>query len=169
LSAAKKALGTEVKVVRCGALNTPAVQEVVAVLQANFPPHPGNGVAIRKMEILRKEKSGWRISLTATKEVKNEAGYVGLNYIDDYSHYFGYWLTLSDTRSDGTKAMLIDLLDIEKADGSSEASSTEFAWNPEVGRYQEWAYDQDPEGFRPEIKNPPHWKPGVKLPAAPSK
>jgi hypothetical protein len=169
LSAAKKALSSQAKVLRCGAFNSPGVQEVVAVLPANFPTKNGDGVAIRKMVILRKEPSGWRLALTAAREVRNEAGYVGLNYIDDYSHYFGYWLTLSDTRPDGTKAMLIDLLDIEKADGTSEASSTEFAWNPKVGRYQEWAYDQDPQGFRREIKNPPHWKPGVELPAATSK
>jgi hypothetical protein len=153
--------------VRCGELNTPGIQEVIAVLPYKLPPSKGDSIPIRKLVILRKEPSGWRTSLTAAREVKNEAGYIGLDYIDDDFHYFGFWLTISDAHLNGAKEMLIDLLDIENADGSSEASSTEFAWNPAVGRYQEWAYDQDPERFRTEIKNPPHWKPGVKLPFAP--
>ena len=162
-------MGPHSEVLKCGALNTPGTQEVVAILPASFPPRKGIGIAIRKMLILRKERSGWRTALTAAREIRNEAGYVGIDYIDDYFHYFGYWLTITDTRSDGAKAMDIDLVDIENADGTSEASSTEIAWNPVAGRYQEWAYDQNPAGFRSEISNPPHWKPGVKLPTTPSK
>jgi hypothetical protein len=119
------------------------------------------------MAILRKEPSGWRTSLMAAREVQNEAGYIGLDYVDDDFHYFGYWLTISDEHLGNAKEMLIDLLDIENADGSSEAASTEFAWNPVVGRYQEWAYYQNPEGFKAEIKNPPHFKGGVMIPPAP--
>jgi hypothetical protein len=166
LDAAKKALGEDAKVLRCGALNTPDIQEVIAVLPAGFPSNESTGIAVRKMLILRKEPSGWRTALTAEREIQNEAGFVGIDYIDDSFHYFGYWLVLSDKRSDGAKAMDIDLLDIENADGTSEALSTEIAWNPAVGRYQEWAYNRNPEGFRPEIKSPSHRKPGVKLPTA---
>lgn len=63
----------------------------------------------------------------------------------------------------------MDLVYIERADGGSDADGTNIAWNPAVGRYQECAYDQDPQGFRTEIKNPPHWKHGVKLPSTPPK
>jgi hypothetical protein len=160
-SAAKNALGSQAKVLRCGTFNSPDVQEVIAVLPANFPTKDGSGIAIRKMMILRKEPMGWRVAVTAAREIQNEAGYVGIDYIDDYFHYYGYWLTFSDAHSNDVGLMIIDLLDIEKGDGSSEAASTEIAWNPKVGRYQEW----HPDGFQPEVKNPPHWKAGVKLPA----
>jgi hypothetical protein len=167
LAAAQKALGVQAQVVRCGELNTPGIQEVIAVLPYKLLPSKADSIPIRKMAILRKEPSGWHTSLTAAREVQNEAGYVGLDYIDDDFHYFGYWLTISNEHLDNATELLIDLLDIENADGSSEAASTEFAWNPAVGRYQEWAYDQNPEGFKPEFKNPPHFKGGVMIPPRP--
>jgi hypothetical protein len=34
----------------------------------------------------------------------------------------------------------------------------EIGWNATVGRYQEFSVDQEPEGFKPELKNPPHRK-----------
>jgi hypothetical protein len=75
--------------------------------------------------------------------------------------YYGYRLRLSDTRSDDKKAFDVDILDIEYADGTSEEVSTEIAWNPAVGRDQEFTVNRDPEGFQPEIKNPPRRRPGV--------
>ncbi len=120
-------------------------------------------MAVGKMVILRQELSGWRTALTAAREIQNQAGYVGLEYVDDYFHFMGYQLSLSDTRSDEKKALVIDLTYIERTDGGSDQTSVEIAWNPAAGRYQEWAYFQDPQGFRPEIKNPQHWKPGDKL------
>lgn len=169
LVAAKKALGAKAEVVKCGEINTPGIQEAIAVVPGKFPSGTREGLPILKLVILRHEPSGWRTVLTADRQFQNEVGYIGLDYIDDYYHFYGYWLTFSHASSNGKNAMIIDLLDIENADGTSEASSTEIAWNPAVGRYQEWAYYQDPEGFRPEIKNPPHWKPGVKLSSTPSK
>lgn len=166
LVAARKALGIKAQVVRCGTLNTPGVLEVVAVLPAKYPTSRDSSLAIWKMVILRHEPSGWRTALTASRQIQNEAGYVGLEYIDDYFHFMGYQLSLWDKRPD-KKAFGMDLVYIERADGGSDADGTDIAWNPAVGRYQECAYDQDPEGFRPEIKNPPHWKPGVKLPSTP--
>jgi len=142
---------------------------VVAVLPAKYPHYSGAGMTIWKMVILRHESSGWLTALTASREIQNEAGYVGVEYIDDDFKFMGCQLSLSDKRSDDKKAFVIDLVYIERADGGSDQTSVEIAWNPSVGRYQEWEYGQDPEGFRPEIKNPPHWKPGVKLPSTPSK
>ena len=167
LITARKALGTQAKVLRCGELNTPGVSEVVAVIPAKYPHAQDTYLTIWKMVILRHENSGWKTVLTASREIKNEAGYVGLDYIDDYFHYMGYQLSLSDELPDHTKALVVDLVDIERPDGGSDQTSVEVAWNPAVGRYQEWAYFQDPQGFRPEIKDPPHWKPGVKLPPTP--
>lgn len=138
------------------------------MLPAKYPASRETGMTIWKMVILRHEPKGWRTALTASREIQNEAGYVGLDYIDDYFRFMGYQLGLSDERSDHKKAFLVDLVYIERPDGGSDQTPVEIAWNPAVGRYQEWASYQDPEGFRPEIKNPPHWKPGVKLPPTPS-
>ena len=164
LDAARQSLGVKAQVLRCGELNTPGVQEVLAVLPAKYPRGGYSGLPIWKLVILRHEGSGWRRALVASRDIQNEAGYVGADYIDDYFHFMGYQLNLADSRSDGKKAFDVDLVCIERPDGGSDQTSVEIAWNPVVGRYQEWAYGQDPEGFRPEIKNPPHWKPGVKLP-----
>ncbi|HEY2858969.1 MAG TPA: hypothetical protein VGJ21_11175 [Terracidiphilus sp.] len=165
VQAARRALGPHAVVVKCGDLNTPGVLEVVGVIPAKFPASH-SGIAIRGMAILRREPSGWRTELTAVREIKNEAGYIGIDYIDDSSPFFGYWLVLSDTRSDGKKSCDLDLLDIEERDGSSEAASTEIAWNPAAFRYQEFTTNRDPEGFRAEIKSPAHRKPGMKLPTS---
>jgi len=167
LAAARKALGIRAQVVRCGELNTPGIQEVVAVLPAKYPGYPG--MAIWKMVILRQEPSGWHIALTAARDIQNEAGYVGLDYIDDDSKFMGYQLDFSDKQLDKQKGLDFFLTYIERADGGSEQSGIEIAWNPASGRYQEWAYGQDPEGFKPEIKNPPHYKGGVMIPPAPPK
>jgi hypothetical protein len=164
LDAARKAMGAEALVVRCGDLNTPGVQEVVAVLPAKYPPSRETGMTIWKMVILRHEPTGWRTALTASREIQNEAGYVGVEYIDDYFDFMGYQLRLLDERSGHKKAFDVSLVYIERSDGGSDQIPVEIAWNPAAGRYQEWAYDREPEGFRPEIRNPPHWKPGVRLP-----
>jgi hypothetical protein len=160
--AARKALGSSVIVVKCGELNSPGVLEVLAALKADFSSRP-TSIAIRKMVILRKNPSGWHTSLTVGREIRNEAGYVGIDYIDDYYHFHGYWLTLSEKPLGPKAGLSFSLLNTDSADGSSEQVSTEIAWNPNVGRYQEWTYFKDPAGFASEIKHPQHWKPGVKL------
>lgn len=96
LVAARKALGIKAQVVRCGELNTPGVQEVIAALPAKYPPGDYSELAIWKMVILRHEPSGWRTALTASREIQNEAGYIGLEYIDDYFHFMGYQLSFWD-------------------------------------------------------------------------
>jgi hypothetical protein len=158
---AKISLGTEAEVVRCGELNTPGILEVVAVLPAKFPPSKETGLTIQKLVILRREPTGWRTALTAFKDIQNDAGYVGIDFIDDTSPSFGYRVDFSDQKG----GFGISFLYIENANGADSGWPIEVDWNPDVGRYQEWAFGQNPEGFRPEIENPPHWKPGLKLPS----
>lgn len=162
-------LGPQSKVLKCGALNNADVQEVMAIVPAGLPPRSGGEVAILKPAILQRQGSDWRPILQISRNIQNTSGYVGIDYIDDYSPFYGYWLRMSDTRSDGKKAFDIDVTWIDYADGTTESSGTEIAWNPAVGRYQEFEINRDPEGFHAEIKNPPHWKPGVKLPSTPGK
>ena len=44
--------------------------------------------------------------------------------------------------------------------GVPEGAPIEIAWNSKVGRYQEYAANEDPVGFKPELKNPPHIRTG---------
>jgi hypothetical protein len=169
LEAARKALGARAVVLKCDVLDTPGIREVIAVLPAKLPHNEVTGMAILKMVILRHELKRWRPALMVARQIRNRVGYIGIEYIDDYSPFYGYWLRFSDTRSDGKKAFDIDLTWIDSANGTTESASTEIAWNPLIGRYQEFTVNQDPEGFQPEVKNPPHWRLGVKLPGAPGK
>ncbi len=162
-------MGIHAKVLKCGELNIPGIQEVVAVLPAKYPHSRGKDSTIWKLVILRHEPSGWQTALTVARQIQNEAGYIGIEYIDDYFRFMGYRLRFRDEDPGQKKTFGIVLTYIERTDGGSDQASTEIAWNPAVGRYQEWEYGQDPEGFQVEIKNPPHWKPGVKLPSTPSR
>jgi hypothetical protein len=165
LAEAKKALGIHAQVLRCGELNTPGIQEVVAVLPAKYPPSSDTSLKIWKLVILRHEPSGWRTALTASREIQNEAGYVGLEFIDDDTKFMGYQLRLRDERSDESTVFAVNLIYIESADGGSDQVGIQIAWNPAVGRYQEVPLEgEGSENFKPEIKNPPHFRGGVMIP-----
>lgn len=168
LAEAQKALGMKAQVVRCGELNTPGIQEVVAVIPAEYPPSSDTSLKIWKLVILRHEPTGWRTVLTASREIQNEAGYVGLEFIDDDFKFMGYQLRLRDERPDESTVFAVNLIYIESADGGSDQVGIEIAWNPAVGRYQEVPLEGDgSENFKPEIKNPPHFKGGVMIPSKP--
>jgi hypothetical protein len=160
-------LGIHAQVLRCGELNTPGIQEVVAVLPAKYPSSSGSSLKIWKLVVLRHEPSGWRTALTASREIQNEAGYIGLEYIDDGFDFMGYQLNLSDEDTHGKKTFDIYLIYIERPDGGSDQIGIDIAWNPAVGRYQEVPLGEDSDSFKPEIKNPPHFRGGVMIPAAP--
>jgi hypothetical protein len=115
------------------------------------------GLAVSQLAILRHEPSGWRVVLTASKEVQNEAGYVGIDYIDDSSPNFGYRVLFPDQRDDGKKVFSISLSYMRK-DGNTDGIPLEISWDSAVGRYREFGVNSDPPGFKPEIKNPPHLK-----------
>jgi hypothetical protein len=168
LAEARKALGINAQVLRCSELNTPGIQEVVAVIPAKYPPSSDTSLKIWKLVILRHEPKGWRTALTASRQIQNDAGYIGLEFIDDDFKFMGYQLRLSDERSDDHTVFAVNLIYIESADGGSDQIGTEIAWNPAVGRYQEVPLEgEGSEEFKPEIKNPPHCRGGVMIPSTP--
>ena len=105
-----------------------------------------------RLVILRQEKAGWQTALEAGPANKNPAGYIATDYIDDGGQFFGYCVELGDTRSDGFPAFAVSLTDINPND-QAEGASTEISWNDRVHRYQEFV---TVDGFKPEVKNPPH-------------
>lgn len=154
LGAAKKALGPNAEVLKCGKLTGREGLEAVAALRIRKLRQTQEEVAVSRLVILRRSRSGWKRELNVRQEITNSAGYVGLDFIDDSSEYRGYYVSFSDHRSDDTPGFTIYLSDIVP-NGDPEWP-VQIAWNPAVQRFQEYAGDRDPEGFRPEIKNPPH-------------
>lgn len=164
LAAGKKALGQRAEIVKQGAFNTPSVPEAVAVVRADqIPANNGQGLAVSQLAILRRESSGWKVVLTVSKEVQNDAGFVGIDYIDDSSPYYGYRVLFPDQRDDGKRVFTMSLSYMAK-DGSTIGIPLEISWDSSVGRYREFGINSDPPGFKPEIKNPPQLKTGGPAP-----
>jgi hypothetical protein len=158
LDAGKKVLGEHAEIVKCGALNNPQVQEVVAALPIEHTQSTrATGLSVVQLVILRHEASGWRAVLTASKQIQNDAGFVGIDYIDDSAHFLGYRVLFPDQRDDGKKAFTLSFSYLGK-DGNTEGIPLEISWDDAVGRYREFNLNSDPPGFKPEIQNPPHLK-----------
>lgn len=157
LEAAKTTLGPDAEVLKCGHLTGTDALETVAVIRLKQFEETEDGVPISKFVFLRQEKSRWTVELSVDRKnwIKNSAGYIGIDFIDDSADFIGYRASFSDRRSDGFPGFTIYLYFLAPS-GHNEGIATEVAWNPLVKRFQEFAYSQDPVGFRPEVKNPPH-------------
>jgi hypothetical protein len=138
-------------VLRCGHVGDGAL-EVLSVKKLKTVPVRKACIPVSRLVILRQEKAAWQTALDAGVAMKNPAGYVSTEYIDDAGQFFGYCLELGDSRSDGVRAFTVSLTDINPK-GQEEGASTEISWNARVRRYQEFV---TLEGFKPEVKNPPH-------------
>jgi hypothetical protein len=151
LEAAKAKLGEGAAVLRCVRLRDGAIEALSVIKLGNVRECKGC-VPVSRLVVIRQEGAVWQIALEVGATISNAAGYVATEYIDDANQFFGYCLRLEDKRSDGVSAFTISLTDINPA-GHEEGASTEISWNATVRRYQEFV---TLEGFRPEIKNPPH-------------
>ena len=58
-------------------------------------------------------------------------------------------------RSDGQDAFTI-LFSYPGRGGRPEGIPIEVSWNAKVGPYQEFSENEDPGGFKPELKKTPH-------------
>lgn len=162
LEAARKELGPTAEVAKCGHLTRTAALETVAVIRLRrFPRTADGGMAVSKLVVLRKNKRQWEVELTVGNLVtRNRVGYVGMDYIDDSMRsareYAGYRVWFSDIIDEERKtpgfAILLSNLRWDR-DREAEGTSWEIAWNPSVGRFQYYAENEDPPGFRPEKKN----------------
>jgi hypothetical protein len=155
LKAARQVLGPSAKVLKCGELNQAGVLESVAAITVTPKSHAVHGVFARDLVILRRDAGDWKIALRASRLIRNDAGYVGLEYIDDCSPFWGDALNFSDTRPDGKKAFTLSI-QWRAFENDTDPWPTDIAWDDAVGRYREVTGD----GFQPEVKNPPHECPG---------
>jgi hypothetical protein len=155
--AAIEALGPTATVLRCGHLTRVDSLEVIAVIQLRQFREARNAVAVSKLVILRKNTSQWETLLTADRQnwIRNNAGYIGVEFIDDSADFVGYRISFSDEGSGDISKFTI-WFNYLSPKGQNEGIETGITWNPSVGRFQEFPENQEPEGFQPEIKNPKH-------------
>lgn len=137
---------------RCGKLNSRGKLEVLAAVKLTRVAAPKYCTPVSRFAILSLQNATRTIEVDGAKQIKNPEGYIATDYIDDSPDLPRYCLKATAQRSDGTSGFTI-FLNYFGARGEIEGSSTEISWNGKAGRYQEFT---DVEGFRPEVKNPPH-------------
>jgi hypothetical protein len=153
--AARKILGAGVQVAKYGNLLRKKSIEVVAYTKLSTSKTNSKGITASRLVVLQKTNTHWDIILDASKQIKNQAGYIGIDYIDDSQDYPGYLVSFYDKRSDGVSGFSIQFSYLRR-DGEVEGIPIEISWNPAVDRFQEFVINEAPEGFRNEIKNPQH-------------
>ena len=102
LAAARKALGPQAEVLKCGDLTGNNVLETVAATRIKRFHTTEKGVPISKLVVLRSDKPDWDVELTvADRVMRNQVGYVAMDYIDDLPSsrraYAGYLVNFSNT------------------------------------------------------------------------
>jgi hypothetical protein len=160
LKAAVRLLGSKAEILHYGDVSKNGKIEAVAIARLAPDATVRKDILVSRAMILRREGSEWSVVLDATEQIKNEQGYIGLDYIDESSGFYGYRLSLDDRRGDDQPAFTIYLTDLGP-DKEPQGAATEINWNPNVGRYQEFSYGDYPAVFKPEVKNPPRLRPGL--------
>ena len=156
VEAARKALGPEAAVLKCGHLTGSDALETVAAIRLKQFKETKDGVPVATLVVLRREKSQWITALTIDHySIRNSIGYIAMDYIDDTPQETGYRVSFSGERSQRVPGFTITILYLNP-DGQIEGASTDISWNPAVRRFQEYTENHDPEGFQQEKKNLPH-------------
>jgi hypothetical protein len=155
LTAAKNTLGANADILRCGDLNDPNVLEAVAALRKNAPGNEKGRILVSRLVILRRERSSWLTALDVSREIKNTEGFIGIDYIDDYSPLWAYSVQFYESLPGGKKCFVISLAYITDERDTNEVP-VDISWDPSVGRYREFSLNFQPTGFKPELRNPPH-------------
>jgi hypothetical protein len=157
LDAVTKALGPDVQVAKYGHLIGQKSVEVVAYTKHKKSKKYSSGVAVSKLVVLQKKNSHWDAVLNVSKQLLNPFGYIGIDFIDDSQEYPGWLVSFYDQRPDDVTGFSMSFGYL-RSDGEVEGISVEISWNPAADRFQEFVINEAPEGFRSEIKNPPHRK-----------
>jgi hypothetical protein len=159
LQAARKMLGPGGEVLKCGHLNNATTLETIIATRVPGLKDDKHGISVSRLLVLRRNKSQWDIELTVDKEIKNSAGFIGVNFIDD-SHPCPYYrVNFSDQgakwgdRSPSLFTMvLVSITQQGKVD--EDDLGLGIGWNPAVGRFQE--IEPNGEEFAFEKKTPKH-------------
>jgi hypothetical protein len=147
-------------VVKCGSIHD-SVLEVVAIARVRGIQESRQGIPISRLVILKQQSGQWVSELNIQEEITNEAGYVGIDFIDDSHSTPFYRLKTSDNGArwgdrQPTQFTLV-LLPMSRA-GKVDSGDLGIGigWNSSASRFQEI----DPSGmqFETEIKKPKHFR-----------
>lgn len=151
---ARTLLGDQTEILQMGDLNHRKKMEALIIKRIpKKKTGSGKGIYISEARILEKQDTQWKVILTIGEDIKNDEGYVGIDFLDDSFRYYGYELTLDEERGDGVPSFTIYLEYLDEY-FKPYGLALEINWNPKVGRYQEYDYGQ--RSFRSELKNPEH-------------
>jgi len=156
LAAAKKMLGPETQVFKCGHLTGTDALETAAGVRLRQFRLTREGTPVSKFVVLRRENSQWVTELRADQApLRNPVGYIATDYIDDSHDYGRYRVSFYDEGSNQLLGLFVDVFYLSPR-GENEGIPVEIGWNPKVGRFQEYTENRDPVGFQPENANPRH-------------
>jgi hypothetical protein len=127
--AAWKAIGQGAVVLKCGFLNEPAVLEVVAGLTKQPQRATDKRILVSKVVLLRREPRGWRVALAVSKQIQNERGFIGIDFIDDSSPFWGYAVQFHAHRADDKAGFVLSLSYMAASKDDSEVP-VDISWNP---------------------------------------
>jgi len=146
--------------VKCGSIHDSAL-EVVAIVRVQGLREDSDGIPISRLAILKRQSGRWVSELNVNEEITNEAGYVGIDFIDD-SHSAPYYrLKTSDKGArwgdrQPSQFTLVFLSMSRAGKVDPEDLGTGIGWNPAVSRFQEIGPSGDE--FVTEVKNPKHFR-----------
>lgn len=155
IKAATATLGPTAEVVKYGRFADAKNLDAVAVIRVRPIRRNRNRLLVSDLVILRSVGRAWKPVLRASKTVTNDAGYIGIDYIDDAFRFYGYEVEFADKRADGKQGFAL-ILTYLTSRLDRDGIPIEIGWNAGVGRYQEFSVNEEPDGFKLELKNPPH-------------
>lgn len=149
--AARKSLGNSAIVLKCGHLTGRPKLETIAAVPLNGVKQRSGSVAVRHLVILKQTSRRWVTELRVNEQIKNPAGYIG-KFLSPPGSSKGYYTSFDDHRSDGSAGFVVYLAEIDEQ-GEAEWP-LQISWNPIAERFQLYAGDEDPVGFRTEVQRP---------------
>lgn len=160
LRAAHLFLGPQAEVVKCGSIHDSAL-EVVAIARVRGLREDRYGIPISKLVILKRQSGRWVSELNINEEITNEAGYVGIEFIDDAHSLPYYRLKTSDsgaTWGDRQPSQFTLVLRSMSREGKMDPEDLGIGigWNSAASRFQE--IDPSGEHFTEETKKPKHFR-----------
>jgi hypothetical protein len=165
--AARKLLGPEVTLLKCGRLSDAIDLEAVAGIRVPNLKDGEEGIPVSRLVIARYGIPAWKIELNvdANGEITNGVGYVGIDFIDDSNQFPYYRVNFTDRGANWgsrTAAQFTLVLSSMSRDGRIDPGDIGIGigWNSAVGRFQE--IEPTGDKFAPEVKAPKHIKSNVK-------
>ena len=153
-AAAANLLKGRIKIVGLGPLGDTREESTFKCLAVlPFGEQPTNDRLLIKRGVILEFRDGkWEPILNIHETVRNQAGHLGIDYIDP-SAQFGYAISTGRRRTDNVTRFTL-MLTYLNSKRQPEGLPIEISWNPEVGRFQEFA-PSEPGEYQSELANPP--------------